>query len=67
MKGLEEILIEHFGAKPPVFNKKGQLTNSGEEAYNKLEMLLNDLKGIGVSIDPDKAMTYIDEIIHLGF
>lgn len=26
MKALDEILIEYFGAKPPVFNKKGQLT-----------------------------------------
>lgn len=67
MKGLDEILIEYFGAKPPVFNKKGQLTTSGKGAYDKLEMLLNDLNGIGVSIDPDKAMAYIDEIIHLGF
>lgn len=38
MKALDEILIEYFGAKPPVFNKKGQLTASGQRAYDKLDM-----------------------------
>lgn len=67
MKALDEILIEYFGVEPPVFNKKGQLTASGQKAYDKLDMLLSDLNGIGVNINPDKIMDYIDEIIHLGF
>lgn len=67
MKALDEILIEYFGAKSPVFNKKRQLTASGQKAYDKLDMLLRDLNGIGVNINPDKTMDYIDEIIHLGF
>lgn len=66
MKALDEILIEYFGAKPPVFNKKGQLTASGQKAYDKLDMLLCGLNGIGVNINPNKTMDYIDEIIHLG-
>ncbi len=64
MKVLDEILIEYLGAKPPVFNETGQLSEDGYEAYDKLESLLNDLNGIGISINADKIMNQIDNIIN---
>ena len=63
MNTLEDILVEYFGATPPVFNEQGQLTKTGSAAYIKRESLVNDLNGIGISIFPDKIMNEIDAII----
>ena len=67
MKTLEEILIEYFGAKSPVFNETDKLTESGRSAYKKLEHLINDLNGLCLGISPDKVMNQIDEIINNSY
>lgn len=64
MKALDEILIEYLGAKHPVFNETGHLSDEGYKAYDKLESLLKDLNGIGISINADKIMNQIDDIIN---
>lgn len=64
--GLEEILIE-LGAKQP-FDKDGDLTTDGANAWEKLIKVVEGLHYIGaISETPDKIEAYCDEIIRLGF
>ena len=63
---LEEILIE-LGAEQP-FDKDGDLTASGADAWNKLIKIVEGLHCIGaISEKPDNIEAYCDEIVRLGF
>lgn len=64
--GLEEILIE-LGAKHP-FDKDGDLTTDGANAWEKLIKIIGGLHNIGaISEKPDDIESYCDEILRLGF
>lgn len=64
--GLEEILIE-LGAKQP-FDKDGDLTTDGANAWEKLIKVVEGLHHIGtINEKPDDIESYCDEIVRLGF
>ena len=64
--GLEEILKE-LGAETP-FDETGDLTSEGDDAFDKLLRIVDDLDYIGaLGKKGDKLETYLDEIIRLGF
>ncbi len=64
--GLEEILKE-LGADIP-FDKNGDLTASGANAWDKLINVVTGLCQIGaIQEKPDDIESYCDEIVRLGF
>lgn len=64
--GLEEILRE-LGAKTP-FDKDGDLTTDGANAWERLIKVVEGLHHIGaISEKPDDIESYCDEIVRLGF
>lgn len=64
--GLEEILKE-LGADIP-FDKNGDLTASGADAWEKLINVTTGLNDIGaIQEKPDDIESYCNEIVKLGF
>lgn len=64
--GLEEILKE-LGADVP-FDKNGDLTPNGADAWDKLVSVVTGLNYIGaIKENPDDIERYCDEIVRLGF
>ncbi len=64
--GLYEIL-QKLGAEVP-FDKHGDLTTDGADAWEKLIEVVCGLHNIGaISETPDKIESYCDEIMRLGF
>lgn len=64
--GLEEILME-LGSEES-FDKNGDLTESGDIAWEKLIRIVEGLYHIGaISEKPDNIESYCDEIVRLGF
>lgn len=63
---MEEIL-NILGAEIP-FDDKGELTDEGVAAYEKLIKILGELNRIGaIKESVDDLEKYFDEIIRLGF
>ncbi len=63
---MEEIL-SLLGAKNP-FDKNGDLTAEGTEAYETLIKILNMLHKIGaIAEKPDQVEKHFNEIMRLGF
>ena len=63
---LEDILKE-LGADVP-FDKTGELTPNGADAWEKLNHIVIGLYNIGaIQENPDNIETYCNEIMRLGF
>lgn len=62
-----EDILKILGAEQP-FEKDGELSKEGADAYDKLTKIITHLNNIGVIKETlDQCEHYFDEIMELGF